>query len=42
MLGMPYYLFGEVLPWIPEVAALVIIPLAIWLGVFAWMPCSCL
>jgi len=38
MLGMPYYLFGEVLPWIPEVAALVIIPLAIWLGVFAWMP----
>lgn len=38
MLGMPYYLFGEVLPWIPEVAALVIIPLAIWLGVFSWMP----
>jgi cellulose synthase/poly-beta-1,6-N-acetylglucosamine synthase-like glycosyltransferase len=38
MLGMPYYLFGEVLPWIPELTALVIIPLAIWLGVFTWIP----
>ena len=38
MLGMPYYLFGEVLPWVPEVAAVVIIPLAIWLGVFSWVP----
>ncbi len=38
MVGMPYYLLGEVLPWVPEVAALVIIPLALFLGVFAWWP----
>ena len=38
MVGMPYYLLGEVLPWVPEVAALVIIPLALSLGVFAWGP----
>ena len=38
MFGMPYYLFGEVLPWIPELLALVIIPVAIALGVFAWWP----
>jgi cellulose synthase/poly-beta-1,6-N-acetylglucosamine synthase-like glycosyltransferase len=38
LLGMPYYLFGEVLPWIPELLALAIIPLAIAFGVFAWWP----
>jgi len=38
LIGMPYYIFGEALAWAPEVVALVIIPLAIFLGVFAWEP----
>jgi cellulose synthase/poly-beta-1,6-N-acetylglucosamine synthase-like glycosyltransferase len=38
MIGMPYYFFGEVLPWVPEVAAIVIIPLALYLGIFSWWP----
>ena len=38
MIGMPYYLFGEVLPWVPELLALVIIPVSVLLGVFAWGP----
>ena len=38
LVGMPYYLLGEVLPWVPELAALVIIPIAVLLGVFDWWP----
>lgn len=38
MLEMPYYLLGEVLPWAPEAAAVAIIPLALYFGVFGLLP----
>lgn len=38
LIGVPYFILGEALAWIPEILAVLAIPLAILLGVFAWKP----
>jgi cellulose synthase/poly-beta-1,6-N-acetylglucosamine synthase-like glycosyltransferase len=38
LVGVPYFVLGEALAWIPELVAVLSIPLAILLGAFVWKP----